>query len=343
MCFYRLIPPGFFQAGEWQSMVQKGGRLMPARPTADKKYVFDATVIKKIDEQRPPLGPYPLVINVNGHLGDIHNQMMLRSDHAILNKIADLPDIYMGLKAAENLTENPYIGLYPIHDLIEKLTDKVASIGLAGIGELIDPPKGGFMQSLHDSKEYFDTVTDEKFTNTIKYTLNLIKTGREPALINADSGVWVILHYLTPRGYDNVIKLDTDPTTYTSSKWGGAKVDAVNLSVLKLIPKVISLVASCTTDLPSWEEWKQMSSAGIASIRSQSRIVQVDHAYLQYLTSIKYRSVDKRQSALKYLKNMATLYASVKKQERDYQNSRLKACERLLNIIGLEEIRLTHI
>lgn len=56
------------------------------------------------------------------------------------------------------------------------------------------------MQSLHDSKEYFETVTDEKFTNTIKYTLNLIKTGREPALINADSGVWVILHYLTPRG-----------------------------------------------------------------------------------------------------------------------------------------------
>lgn len=324
-------------------MVQKGGRLIPARPTADKKYVFDSTLLKKINEDRPPLGPYPLVINVNGHLGEIHNQMMLRSDHAILNKIADLPDIYMGLKAAENLTENAYIGLYPIHDLIEKLTDKVASIGQAGIGELIDPPIGGSMQGLRDSKELWDTVTDERFTDTIEYILNLIKTGREPVLINANSGVWVILHYLKPTAYDNVIKLDTDPTTYKSSQWGGASVDAANLSILKLIPKVISLVASCTTDLPAWEEWKQMSSAGIASKRSHSRIVQVDHAYLQYLTSIKYRSAEKRRSALKYLKNMATLYSSVKKQERGYDSNRLKACDRLLSTIGLEESRLTYI
>jgi hypothetical protein len=333
MDLYRLIPPDFFRAGEWQSLVQKSGCLKIARATEEKKYLFTEST------SRESVGCHPLVIRVRGRIGEVNNLMMLRSDHAILNKLADCPNIYMALKGEEPPAEHPYTGLYPIHDTLYQLATKGVRIGAAMLPSVEDPSTA--VEYARAGISIYGAVTDDNFMKPIKDLLDSIKAGRLPALINADSRVWVILHYLKPKEYENVVELDTERTTYKSREWGNASVDAVTISFMKLLPKVVSLVASCTTDLPAWNDWKEMSSAGKVSIRSRSRIVQVDLAYLQYLTSIKYRSVEKRKNALKYLKNMVTLYSKSKENEGDHGSNRVKACKNLLNTIAQEEERLT--
>jgi hypothetical protein len=317
----RLIPPGGYQPGHWGALVHKKG------------YPQDVVVSENsnvIPFTEKGVGVHPLAI-----IGNV-NQILLildrYKDYVIENQIPELPNIYMGLTLYE---PGPlYSGLFPVHDSVAKLIQGAADIGGGGLGEVVQTPIASQIPSAVASAADALSKTQE----TIKELREVFdgEPARGPMLIPADQKVEVILHYLEPKSYVDVVKVETVTRTSTTKTRDHTQKTASVVTVLALAPQVIRLVASCTTKLPAWEDWKKASSAGTFSLRSKSRIVEVDRAYLQYFGSVTLRSVEKRATALKHLAGVTQLYCIVKRQEKD-QGPRLAACEKLLGTIGEEK------
>jgi len=102
--------------------------------------------------------------------------------------------------------------------------------------------------------------------------------------------------------------------------------------------QLLQLVGRSTTELPSWEDWKKMSAEHVYSIRKKSAIANVDAAFLRYLAlaNTKHRSRE-----LQVLKMTVELYIRYKRQKNDGGN-RLRASEKLAQLIASEETRLKY-
>ncbi len=112
------------KAGRY-GFVQDGGIMRHAYKTSSPPhyYFFDDN----------PIAAKPMVLI--GTINEIFEFLMVNKTSGILNKIDDLPEIYMGVSQCKPTPR--FVGLFPVNDVLSQLLDKGIGLLGAGIGNVM--------------------------------------------------------------------------------------------------------------------------------------------------------------------------------------------------------------
>ena len=120
--FWR-VPAPVVKAGSAMSVIQDRGMLQHATTASDGRYLFSEV----------GAGVKPLALIGLWH--EVLNFLARRPGSGIDNRIAELPDIYMG--ACFYRPGQRFTGLFPVHDAIASITGQVVGIAGGGLGNVL--------------------------------------------------------------------------------------------------------------------------------------------------------------------------------------------------------------
>lgn len=325
---YRLKAAGLYQATAWGDLIQKQPCYEPAT-RADKRFLLSARGV----------GVHPLALV--GTLAEIDQTLDFFQDHVIENQAIELPHLYVGVRRHE---PGPmYDGLYPLEEMAKRVFRMAATVApVPSLGGVIGDMAERFGINVNlplpvqEVVEFIDEHGDD--VERIQQLMSQRDSGQVPFLIHPDQELAVILHYLKPK--DATLSVAELPLQAGSRVLPGHThdVQAFNsITFIELKRRLWPLLARVTTWLPSFEQWKAASSAGRLAIRRRSRILSVDHAYLDYLKSVDTRAGGGGDRAHKLALLMLHVrnYRDQKDAEGDH-GQRLQACRTLLQQIDRE-------
>ena len=329
---YRLETAGLFRATTWGDLVHQCPRFEPAR-AAEHRFVLSA--------QGVGVDPLALV----GTLREVCATLEFFQDHVIENQLPELPQLYVGIRLHE---PGPlWDGLYPLEEIAKRVFRMAAA--LAPVPDLKEVLGGMAHRAgievnlpvpLLEVYEFHDEHGDD--IERIRELAAHRDEGRGPCLIHPEQSLVVILHDLKPQ--DACSSVAELPLRAGSRVLPGPRhevQDHHDITFVELRRRLWPLLARVTTTLPTFEQWKASSSAGRLSIRRRSRILAVDHAYLDYLQSVDTRALGGGQRAQKLaaLLHQVHAYRDQKDAEGDH-GQRMQACDRLLHQIEAEQRHL---
>lgn len=329
---YRLSPAGLFQpAGVFASfslgdLIQKQPALHRA-VASERRFLFTET----------ELGMCPLALV--GTLTEIDDTLLFFQDHVIENRLDTGTHLYVGIKRYE---PGPlYDGLYPLEEVAKRVARMAAAVTpVPGVTDLLKNLVDAagldvnLAQELNEVIDFVDEHGDD--LERIKDLLLQRDTGKAPFLIHPDQEFEVLIHYAPPRECAvSIAELPTTPGVFNPRS--GQPVTTATLSFIELRRLLHPLLVRVTTWLPTFEQWKQSSSAGRLSIRRRSRITQVDRAYLTYLQAagIRAEGGGDRAQRLADLVQKVQAYRHAKDEEGSH-HQRVAACVDLLGTLQRE-------
>lgn len=153
------------------SVIEDRGHLSIGPPASDYYYWFSEV----------GAGIRPLILV--GQKQDILNWLMKRSGYGVRNTIAELPEIYMGV--AEYHPGRRFVGLFPLHDALQALTEGFASF----VPSTALTDVAGGIRDLHDNVQ----KTRRGYT-----WFSRCRGEKKKQVWNGD--MYVKFHYLRDRG-----------------------------------------------------------------------------------------------------------------------------------------------
>lgn len=155
--FWR-VPAPVVKMGSAMSVIQDRGMLQHASTASNGRYLFTEV----------GAGVKPLALIGLWH--EVLNFLARRTGCGIDNRIAELPDIYMG--ACFYRPGQRFTGLFPVHDAIASITSQVVGIAGGGLGNVLpassQPVQVGLsavnnlLGAVKDGKEALEPVIGNK-------------------------------------------------------------------------------------------------------------------------------------------------------------------------------------